>query len=100
MTEEMRNISRVKGEERQPFRHIVQEEQAYDTVLVPSAPTQRTVSTSRARVEARVCHCQDAEAILSFFVVRALFRAPLVVVSRQRELVVNRKWLRWPVRSD
>jgi hypothetical protein len=54
MTEEMRNLSRVKGEERQLFRHTVREKQAYDTVLVPPVPTQRTVSTFRARAQARV----------------------------------------------
>lgn len=34
MREEMSNLSRVKGEERPLFRHMVREKQAYDTMLV------------------------------------------------------------------
>jgi hypothetical protein len=42
MTEEMRYLSPVKGEERPLFRYTVREKQVYDTVLAPSVPTQRT----------------------------------------------------------
>jgi hypothetical protein len=35
ITEEMSNISRVKGEERPLFRHTVREKQAYNTAFYP-----------------------------------------------------------------
>jgi hypothetical protein len=92
MTEEMRYLSRVKGEERQLFRHTVREKQAYDTVLAPFVPTQRTSIDIQGEGPGTGEPLSDAQ-VVSILVVIALFRAPLVVVSRRRELVVNTKWL-------
>ncbi len=91
MTEEMRYLSRVKGEERQLSRHTVREKQPYDTVLAPSVPTQRTSTDIQGEGPGTGEPLSDA--VVSILVVRALFRAPLVVVSRRRELVANTKWL-------
>jgi hypothetical protein len=92
MTEEMRYLSRVKGEERQLFRHTVREKQAYDTVLAPFVPTQRTSIDIQGEGPGTGEPLSDAQ-VVSILVVIALFRAPLVVVPRRRELVVNTKWL-------
>ena len=86
MTEEMRHLSRVKGEERQLFRYTVR--YRIDSVRSDSTYSIDIQGEGPGTGEP----LSDAQ-VVSILVVRALFRAPLVVVARWRELVVNTKWL-------
>ena len=101
MTEEMRYLSRVKGEERQLFRHTVglsEKSKHTITVLAPFVPTERTSIDIQGEGPGTGEPLSDAQ-VVSILVVRALFRAPLVVVSRRCELVVNQMaWLTGQIR--
>jgi hypothetical protein len=83
MTEEMRNLSRVKGEELS--RHTVREKQVYDS---DCSRLFRLTATYSVDIQGEGPGTGVATAfklMMSISVGRALFRAPLVVVSRQRD---------------
>ena len=88
MTEKMRYLSRVKGEERQVFK-VHRPRKAGIRYCIDSVRSESTYSIDiQGEGPGTGEPLSDAQEI-SILVVRALFRAPLVVVPRRRELVVN-----------
>ena len=62
--------------------------------MIPYAPAERNVQSDIQGEGTGTGELLSEAEVISILVVRrALFRAPLVVVSRRCELVVNTKWL-------